>query len=79
MDNYLRMLQGDTRVDANSVPMLARPLYWDLQEHHCLQPTEPLSPGADEYEGDDVLNAWLPRGFSLTKREVSFVFLFLFT
>jgi hypothetical protein len=35
---------------------------FELQEHHCLYPDEPLIPGTDETEcGDDILNAWLPR------------------
>ncbi|KIK03002.1 hypothetical protein K443DRAFT_131626 [Laccaria amethystina LaAM-08-1] len=46
-----------------------KPLYWKLQEHHCLHPDEPLLPGIDDMDGDDFLNAWLPQGITVTHLE----------
>ncbi|TFK73283.1 hypothetical protein BDN72DRAFT_814820 [Pluteus cervinus] len=44
-----------------SGPLLPRPLFWELREHHCFLPDEPLSKGRDSAGGDDLLSAWLPR------------------
>ncbi|KAF8896693.1 hypothetical protein BD779DRAFT_1497292 [Infundibulicybe gibba] len=49
----------------NSMRLQQRPLYWDLEEHHCLNPDQPIPGGIDEIGGDDVLNAWLPRGITI--------------
>ncbi|KAF4613809.1 hypothetical protein D9613_008054 [Agrocybe pediades] len=38
------------------------PLYWELQEHHCFLGDEVLPSGVDSNFGDDILNAWMPRG-----------------
>jgi hypothetical protein len=51
-----------------------KPLYWKLQEHHCLHPDEPLLPGIDDMDGDDFLNAWLPQGITVTHLEVGSIF-----
>lgn len=53
-----------------SVSIAPKPLYWELQEHHCLIPNEPLQAGLDENSYDDILNAWLPRGLVFTHLEV---------
>ncbi|KAF8224160.1 hypothetical protein L208DRAFT_1425867 [Tricholoma matsutake] len=45
-----------------SVPLQHKPLYWKLQEHHCLRPDESLNSGMGDLDDDDFLNAWLPRG-----------------
>jgi len=65
MDAYLRVL-ADPRVLPSSVPLHAQVLYCRFQEHHCLHPDVPLVSGTDPSGlGDDVLNAWIPRGFTL--------------
>lgn len=61
----------DSRFALASVPLLARPLYANFHEHHCLTPDLPLLPGDDKNGGDDILNAWLPRGFTIKHLEVS--------
>ena len=53
-----------------TVSIAPKPLYWELQEHHCLIPNEPLLAGLDENSCDDILNAWLPRGLVFTHIEV---------
>ncbi|KAF8963146.1 hypothetical protein BDZ97DRAFT_1051779 [Flammula alnicola] len=50
----------------STISVRHRPLYWQLQEHHCLSPNEPVSLGVDDNFLDDFLNAWLPRGVTFT-------------
>ncbi|KAF9460340.1 hypothetical protein BDZ94DRAFT_1284000 [Collybia nuda] len=45
-----------------SVSLYHQPLYWTLQEHHCLHREDMLSTGTGDMEDDDFLNTWLPRG-----------------
>ncbi|PFH46019.1 hypothetical protein AMATHDRAFT_156930 [Amanita thiersii Skay4041] len=52
-----------------AVPLFQKPLYWTLREHHCLSPDEPLSIGIHESGVDDILNAWLPRGYTIQHLE----------
>ncbi|KDR78686.1 hypothetical protein GALMADRAFT_244185 [Galerina marginata CBS 339.88] len=54
----------------STVSVRHEPLYWELKEHHCLSPNDPLTPGMDDW-GDDLLNAWLPRGATFTHLEDS--------
>lgn len=54
-----------------SVPLQHKPLYWKLQEHHCLRPDESLNSGMGDLDDDDFLNAWLPRGILVKYLEVS--------
>jgi hypothetical protein len=54
-----------------SVPLQHKPLYWKLQEHHCLREDEALSSGVGDLDDDDFLNAWLPRGISVKYLKVS--------
>ena len=49
------------RIPAASVPILDIRVSFDLREHHCLD-DNPLSPGHADLLGNDVLNAWIPRG-----------------
>ncbi|KAF8903700.1 hypothetical protein CPB84DRAFT_1961070 [Gymnopilus junonius] len=49
--------------------LLHNPLYWELQEHHCLSPNYPLPAGLGDQWGDDILNAWLPRGLTFSHSE----------
>ncbi|KAJ7590229.1 hypothetical protein C8J56DRAFT_937145 [Mycena floridula] len=44
--------------------MYPYPLYWNLQEHHCLHPSSPLDPSTD-----DFLHAWIPRGSDIVHVE----------
>jgi hypothetical protein len=53
-----------------SVPLQHKPLYWKLQEHHCLRGDDSLSSGVGDVDDDDFLNAWLPRGILLKYLEV---------
>lgn len=53
-----------------TVSISSKPMHWELQEHHCLIPNEPLQAGLDENSCDDILNAWLPRGAVFTHLEV---------
>jgi len=56
-------LAVDPHLPSTSVPIINRPLNMWLQEHHCLKPGVGLPPGNDASDwGDDILNAWLPRG-----------------
>ncbi|KAG7444724.1 uncharacterized protein BT62DRAFT_933772 [Guyanagaster necrorhizus] len=66
IESHMGLLRGPSDVDPRALPLHSKPLYWSLQEHHCFEPTEPIAPGTDEYNGDDILNAWLPRGHLLT-------------
>ncbi|KAF8813497.1 hypothetical protein BYT27DRAFT_7335105 [Phlegmacium glaucopus] len=68
---YLPMTSVLTGVELNplNVSIAPKPLYWELQEHHCLIPNEPLQAGLDENSCDDILNAWLPRGLLFTHLE----------
>lgn len=54
-----------------SVPLLSHPLFWELREHHCLDPKGRLPPGLDDFGGDDFLNAWLPQKCEVKHLEVS--------
>ncbi len=65
------LLRDPSAMDPRALPLHSKPLYWRLQEHHCFEPTEPIAPGTDEYNGDDIMNAWLPRGHRLTHVDVS--------
>ncbi|KAF8622009.1 hypothetical protein AX15_007363 [Amanita polypyramis BW_CC] len=56
-----------------AVRLVQKPLYWTLREHHCLGPDEPLSVGMHESGVDDVLNAWLPRGYTIEQAEDAIV------
>jgi hypothetical protein len=70
-DAYWRLL-ADPRVLPSSVPLHAQVLYCRFQEHHCLHPDDPLISGTDPSGlGDDFLNAWIPRGFTLRNLDVS--------
>lgn len=59
----------DSHLNPLSVLIVPKPLYWELHEHHCLTPNEPLQAGLDENSWDDILNAWLPRGLVFTHLE----------
>ena len=69
LDAHMDAVLG--RRGSNAVPLFQKPLYWTLREHHCLSPDETLSIGVHESGVDDILNAWLPRGYSLEEDEVS--------
>jgi hypothetical protein len=63
------VLTGSEQNPAN-VSIAPKPMHWELQEHYCLIPNEPLQAGLDENSCDDILNAWLPRGAVFTQLEV---------
>ncbi|KIM85033.1 hypothetical protein PILCRDRAFT_817871 [Piloderma croceum F 1598] len=49
-------------IPASTIGVSQDRISFEFQEHHCLYPDEPLTPGTDETEcGDDILNAWLPQ------------------
>ncbi|TFK51207.1 hypothetical protein OE88DRAFT_1735149 [Heliocybe sulcata] len=48
--------------------VVRKPLYVTLKEHHCLAHEDALDYGDDEW-GNDLLNAWLPRGTVLRENE----------
>src|ERR1700691_2451887 len=59
------------QVPTSNVGVSQDRISFELQEHHCLYPDEPLIPGTDETEcGDDILNAWLPRNIVVRHLEV---------
>ncbi|KAF9475448.1 hypothetical protein BDN70DRAFT_883714 [Pholiota conissans] len=73
-----RLLQWDQRAPfqtglANANPthisVRHRPLYWQIKEHHCMSPNDPVSIGADSDAFDDILNAWFPRGVTIIHEE----------
>ncbi|CAA7267463.1 unnamed protein product [Cyclocybe aegerita] len=64
---YEALLRSQTT--PSTISIRHTPLYWELREHHCLAPNEPLEPGLDVESGDDILNAWLPRGAVFTHLE----------
>ncbi|PBL04335.1 hypothetical protein ARMGADRAFT_50007 [Armillaria gallica] len=66
IESHMDLLRDPSAMDPRALPLHSKPLYWRLQEHHCFEPTEPIAPGTDEYNGDDIMNAWLPRGHRLT-------------
>jgi hypothetical protein len=40
-------------------------LYFQLQEHHCVDPEIPVSAGTDDFlDSDDILNGWFPNGIT---------------
>ncbi|THU83391.1 hypothetical protein K435DRAFT_844066 [Dendrothele bispora CBS 962.96] len=45
------------------------PLYFNLREHHCLHPDEPLEIGVDGLGEDHLLNAWLPEGIKVKETD----------
>jgi len=52
-----------------SVPLIDMRVSFDLKEHHCFTNT-PLAPGVStDGVGDDVLNAWIPRGVLIEQTE----------
>ncbi|KZT30073.1 hypothetical protein NEOLEDRAFT_1174412 [Neolentinus lepideus HHB14362 ss-1] len=57
-----------SHIRALEVHVMHRPLYVTLKEHHCLAHEDALDFGEDEW-GNDLLNAWLPRGSILRERE----------
>jgi hypothetical protein len=64
-------LVANPRLSCRSVPVFYRPLDMRLQEHHCLQPDVGFPRGVDASGcGDDILNAWLPRGTIVKNLEV---------
>lgn len=62
-------LESHRRPPSATVSVRHRPLYWELREHHCLSPNEPLSPGVEDDAVEDVLNAWIPKGTIFRQRE----------
>ncbi|KAJ3516509.1 hypothetical protein NLJ89_g1083 [Agrocybe chaxingu] len=68
---YASLLRSQTA--PSTISIRHTPLYWELREHHCLAPNEPLEPGLDAEGGDDILNAWLPRGAVFTHLELPFL------
>ena len=61
----------DPRIPASTVGVSQDRISIEFQEHHCLYPDEPLTPGTDETEcGDDILNAWLPQNIVVRHLEV---------
>lgn len=46
-------------------------LYFELQEHHCLDPETPVSAGTDQLlDSDNILNAYFPSGIVFTHSSV---------
>ena len=62
-------LENHWRLHSATVSVRHRPLYWELQEHYCLSPNEPLSPGVGDDSVEDVLDARIPRGTRTTFRQ----------
>lgn len=61
----------NSQTNPASIPLHHQPLYWNLREHHCLNPDQPVLAGTDAAGGDDILSAWLPRGIVVKSLEVS--------
>lgn len=56
----------------SSVGLSQDRLSLEIQEHHCLSPDEPLNAGTDTTGlGDNILNAFLPQGTTVTHVQVS--------
>ncbi|KAF5341371.1 hypothetical protein D9758_012282 [Tetrapyrgos nigripes] len=58
-------LISNPRRSVDAVTIFRQPLYFSLQEHHCLHPDEPIDIGFDEFGDDNLLNAWLPNDFRI--------------
>ncbi|KAK2462955.1 hypothetical protein APHAL10511_005007 [Amanita phalloides] len=73
VDAHMSAVLG--RRPTHTVPLFQKPLYWTLREHHCLDPDETLSAGIHRSGVYDVLNAWLPRGYTIELVEDAIVVL----
>lgn len=61
VDVHMDILRHRESYRKKSAAMYSRPLFWELEEHHCLEPNVPVDPGLDDFGGDDFLSAWFPR------------------
>ena len=73
------VLTGSQQNPVNVSIVPKPPRHWELQEHHCLIPNEPLQAGLDENSCDDILYAWLSRGVVFTHFESASAILYIFT
>lgn len=67
---HTTLLNDDVNNRPAHVSVRQFPLYWELQEHHCFSENEVLPPGTDGQFGDDILNAWIPRGSIFSRTNV---------
>lgn len=58
---HMNILRNPKLYEDKPVQLYPQPLFFELREHHCLYPNEPVGPGKDDLDGEDFLNAWLPR------------------
>ncbi|KAF9532676.1 hypothetical protein CPB83DRAFT_880763 [Crepidotus variabilis] len=56
---YMNILAG--KQSSSSACVMNNPLHWELKEHHCLFPDQPLALGLDEDGSFDTLHAFIPR------------------
>ncbi|KAF7977139.1 hypothetical protein HWV62_4543 [Athelia sp. TMB] len=64
--NHFWPMLLDPSTPTSSVGISQDRISLEIQEHHCLSPDEPLSAGTDATGfGDDILNAYLPRGTAI--------------
>lgn len=70
MEQYMTNILNPQNPSA-SVGIGHNHIAFELQEHHCLSPNEPLYTGTDEAGfGDDILNAYFPKNMSVKQLEV---------
>ncbi|KAF9072586.1 hypothetical protein BDP27DRAFT_1261363 [Rhodocollybia butyracea] len=69
LEAHRALVLDPDRTPSETIALYRHPLYFALQEHHCLNPDIPLTPGKDCLGGDDVLNAWLPQGLKIIEFE----------
>ncbi|KAE9401285.1 hypothetical protein BT96DRAFT_992174 [Gymnopus androsaceus JB14] len=69
LDVHLALVDDPNLTPSESTMLYRHPLYFTLQEHHCLHPSLAIAPGNDCLGGEDYLNAWLPQGLKIKQCE----------